>query len=257
MPRARVRPAATAPGTTSIFTKDEELDFTINERAHAALVVSLVAPVVPALATALAPRTEVVLHDLTKLPNTIAAIGGAITGREVGGPPTDLGLRSFQAGETEHFLRYPTELAGGLQMRSSSIYFHAPSGKPVACLCLNTDITTLLRAREALDALTAFDPVSAARVGAEGAAETFADSNESLIDTLWGQAIASAPVAPEAMKKSHKLAVTQELHRRGFFSLRGAVDHAAKGLGVSRHTIYNYLNELAATATERASGNVA
>jgi predicted transcriptional regulator YheO len=222
---------------------DQEPSFTTSERAHAALVVSLVGPIVPALAQALAPRTEVVLHNLTTMPNTITAIAGTVTGREVGGPPTDLGLRSFRDGQTEHWLRYRTEL-DGLQMRSSSIYFHAPSGKPVVCLCLNADITGLLKAQEVLAGLTAIDLTGLAPQPVAEPTETFADSIESLSDGVLNQAIAAVGVPVGLMKKAQKFAVTQDLERRGFFALRGAVDHAAQRLNVSRHTIYNYLNEL-------------
>ncbi|SEP44562.1 Predicted transcriptional regulator YheO, contains PAS and DNA-binding HTH domains [Amycolatopsis saalfeldensis] len=223
--------------------EDRELNFTTAECAHAALVVSLVGPIVPALAQALAPRTEVVLHNLTAMPNTIAAIGGAITGREVGGPPTDLGLRSFKEGQTDHWLRYSTELPDGLKMRSSSIYFHAPSGKPVACLCLNADITALHQAQEILAGLTATD-MPGVEPGVAEPMETFADSIENLSEGVLSRAIEAVGVPVELMKKVHKYAVTEDLNRRGFFALRGAVDQAAHELGVSRHTIYNYLNEL-------------
>ncbi|MFI7229389.1 PAS domain-containing protein [Nonomuraea angiospora] len=124
---------------------DGEPTFATNERAHAALVVELLGPVVPALGLAMGPKTEVVLHNLTTMPNTIAAIGGTLTGRDIGGPPTDLGLRTFKAGWTEHLIGYRSETADGLVMRSSSIFFHAPSGKSVVCLCDNTDIGDLKR----------------------------------------------------------------------------------------------------------------
>ena len=107
----------------------------------------ILAPIVPVLAEALQPRTEVVLHDLTRMPNTIAAIGRPITGRGVGGPPTDLGVRTFRSGSSDHLIGYRTEV-DGLSLRSSSIFFRAASGKGVACLCINSDIDALRRAIE-------------------------------------------------------------------------------------------------------------
>lgn len=240
---------------TDEFDK-QEATFTTSESAHAALVVSLVSPIVPFLAEALAPRTEVVLHNLTAMPNTIAAIGGAITGRDVGGPPTDLGLRSFKAGRTDHLLRYQGDYQGR-QLRSSSIFFHAPSGRSVACLCLNTDITALRQAQEILAGLTAIDHVTNGTVSVSEPMETYADSIESLSDGVLSQAIAAVGVPVELMKKTHKLAVTEDLYRRGFFTLRGAVDLASQQLEVSRHTIYNYLNELGANGIDKKSNSSA
>ena len=71
--------------------------FSAEEKAHAAMLVGAIGPIVEPLARALAPQTEVVLHDLTRLPGSIAAIGGNLTGRAIGGPATDLGLRTFSS----------------------------------------------------------------------------------------------------------------------------------------------------------------
>ncbi|MEU6408174.1 PAS domain-containing protein [Microbispora sp. NPDC046933] len=229
-------------------SEDGKLTFTTSERAHAALVVELLGPVIPVLAQALGPNTEVVLHNLTAMPNTIAAIGGTLTGRDIGGPPTDLGLRTFKAGWTDHLIGYRSETADGLVMRSSSIFFHAPSGKSVVCLCINTDIGELKRAADILEALTTTNagagPLLGARPGAP--AETFPVSLDSLGEGILDEAVAGVGVPVELMKKSHKVAVVEDLNKRGFFTLRGAVELAAQRLGVSRFTIYNYLNELQA-----------
>ncbi|MGV9381229.1 helix-turn-helix transcriptional regulator [Nonomuraea sp. NPDC003707] len=229
-------------------SEDDELTFTTGERAHAALVVEILGPVVPMLARAMGPKTEVVLHNLTTMPNTIAAIGGTLTGRDIGGPATDLGLRTFKAGWTEHLIGYRSETADGLVMRSSSVFFHAPSGRSVACLCLNTDIGDLQRAEEILRALTSTDPGAGPLLSGPpgGPAETFPQTLESLGDGILADAVGGVGVPVELMKKSHKLAVVEDLNKRGFFTLRGAVDLAAQRLQVSRFTIYNYLNELQA-----------
>jgi predicted transcriptional regulator YheO len=230
------------------------LRFTAGERAHAARVVQLMAPVVAPLAAALQPRTEVVLHDLTKMPNTIAAIAGTITGRVVGGPPTDLGLRVFSTRWNEHLIGYRTDTADGRPMRSSSIFFRADTGTAVVCLCLNSDVSDLERARDVLSALTVTTtgldldgPVPAGQQVA-GPVETFPVSVEALTEGILRDAVAATGVPIELMKKAHKIDVVRELDRRGFFTIREAVDLAAQRLGVSRFTIYNYLNELQASA---------
>ncbi|MGW2056811.1 helix-turn-helix transcriptional regulator [Streptomyces sp. NPDC001840] len=225
--------------------------FTAAERSHAARVVSLIGPIVPVLAEALKPRTEVVLHDLTRMPNTIAAIGGTITGREVGGPATDLGLRAFRSGRREHLIRYRTETADGTAMRSSSIFLHAPSGKPVACLCLNTDISALEHAQQILNALTAASqPDEASPDASTVSVETFPESIDTLAEGLIREAITAIGVPVELMKKAHKKDIVRELDSRGFFTIREGISIAAQRLAVSRPTIYNYLNEIAADGSE-------
>jgi predicted transcriptional regulator YheO len=44
--------------------------------------------------------------------------------------------------------------------------------------------------------------------------------------------------------RTQKQAVVRMLHERGAFLLRGAVDDIAEVMGVSRITIYNYLNAI-------------
>ena len=218
--------------------------FTDEERAHAATIVDIVGPIIVPLARALAPRTEVLLHDLTKMPGTIAAIGGNITGRGIGGPATDLGLRTFSSGWNEHLIGYRTETNDGLPMRSSSIFFHAASGRPVACLCLNTDVSEVVRAQELLRSLSAITTIDPSLRSETMAAERFPASVEDLAQGILAEAVAETGIPVEAMKKRHKVEVVRQLRDRGFFTMREAVPIAAQNLGVGRHTIYNYLNEI-------------
>ncbi|MGX9899123.1 helix-turn-helix domain-containing protein [Arthrobacter sp. SA17] len=54
------------------------------------------------------------------------------------------------------------------------------------------------------------------------------------------------------MRKEHKVQVVAELERRGFFLVKQAAETAAIALGVTRFTIYNYLNELGGEVEETA-----
>lgn len=218
--------------------------FNDEERAHAARVIELLGPIVEPLARALAPRTEVVLHDLTRMPGSIAAIGGNLTGRSLGGPATDLGLRTFSSGWNEHLIGYRTEAAGGLQMRSSSIFLRTPAGRAVVSLCLNTDISEVTRAQELLRSLSAVTAIDPALQADERSPERFPVSVDELAQGILAESVATTGVPVERMRKHHKVDVVRRLRERGFFAMREAVPIAARHLGVGRHTIYNYLNEL-------------
>ncbi|MER5521992.1 PAS domain-containing protein [Streptomyces sp. NPDC002763] len=242
------QPRRSAPSSAA---PDGELKFTLSQRAHASRVVEIVGPIVPLLAAALGPRTEVVLHDLTRMPNTIAAIAGSVTGRDIGGPPTDLGLRTFRTEDPQDMVNYRTETAEGLVLKSSSMFFRSQGGKPVACLCLNSDVNDLERAKEVLQSLTAFgEPLPAMRDASP--VESFPSTVDELADGLIRAAISDVGVPPHLMKKAHKVAVVRDLEQRGFFAIREAVDVIAQRLDVSRYTIYNYLNELASDQEPQA-----
>jgi predicted transcriptional regulator YheO len=215
--------------------------------ASARRIVSVVEQLIPALGEALGPRTEIVLHDLTKLPNSIAAIANPITGREVGGPASDVGLEILQSGWSEHLINYRSELEDGTTLRSSSLFLKDEQGRAVCALCINTDISSIDKAKEALEALTEVRELSEVTdaVGAERV-ETFPRNIDDLAKSVLRDAIADSGVPLELMQKRHKVAVVGELQRRGFFVIRDAVDLAAAALGISRYSIYNYLNEIEA-----------
>ncbi|CCH29888.1 aminotransferase class V-fold PLP-dependent enzyme [Saccharothrix espanaensis] len=58
------------------------------------------------------------------------------------------------------------------------------------------------------------------------------------------RAVADTGVPVSLMRKSHKAQVVRYLDDAGLFQVRDSVDHLAGVLGVTRFTIYNYLNEI-------------
>lgn len=223
-----------------------ELAFTPPEVADAAAAVAVLAPTVESLARALGPHVEVVLHDLTRLPASIVAIAQTQTGRVVGGPPTDLGLQALLAGQVEDAIGYRAVAPSGRTLQSSSVMIHASSGRTVAALCINADVTELLRAQRTLQKLTG--------AGAEqpglSSPERFPSSVHELAAGLINDAVSACGTPVENMNKAQRLEVVRQLHKRGFFLLRDAVDDIARALHISRFSVYNYLNE---TKDERAA----
>lgn len=222
----------------------------------------LVAP----LQTAVLQPTEVVLHDLRRMPNTVRAIAGTVTGRRVGDPPTDKLLERVAAGELHHEIGYRSQLPDGRVLQSTTIIYTDADGRPAAALCLNTDVSAWVSLRSALDRFvlgheTSMPPAASMLSGSGGPAgpsatsrqgESFPHSVEELCDLLVDAAIASIGVPVEQMRKEQKLQVVAELERRGFFLVKQAPETAAAALKVSRFTIYNYLNELSGTAEQSA-----
>jgi predicted transcriptional regulator YheO len=205
------------------------------------------------LAEALGQDTEIVLHDLNKMPNSIVALGGKLTGRSIGGPITDLLLRHIKQGKFDNLLRYRTQSRGGRVLRSSTIFVKDSSGRPVACLCINTDLTEWSQAHDLLgrfiSAAAPADLTGRLDVTEEDGVngENFAQTVEELTVTTVRDVIARIGVSVELMQKQHKFEVVRQLDERGFFLIRDAVDYVAEALGVTRYTIYNYLSDLKST----------
>lgn len=205
--------------------------------------------VVP-LQEGMAHDTEVVLHDLSLLPDSIVAIAGTLTGRGVGGPATDLLLRKHAAGRLESEAGYQTKLPDGRMLRSTTVVVRDAGGAPVAALCLNSDVSVWHEIGAVASLMLGNLPTLPDTV--LGGEAFFRDLDEAA-DQLLARAIESVGVPVDLMRKQHKVAVVEELKHRGFFAMRDAVERAAHELRVSRFTIYNYLNELEELAKRAAA----
>jgi len=206
----------------------------------------------PLLAEALRPGTEILIHDFSKLPNSVVAIEGNISGRSVGSPITGLLLRWVKAGRYEHRFGYAGRLADGRPVRSSTIFIRDPAGNTLGSLCINMDISGLTNAHQAIEERIRVNqaPGKAATLDVSAASrddqepEQFPLTIDELARSLVEEAILSTEVEPALMQKSEKLSVVAYLEKRGYFMMRDSVEALAERLSVSRHTIYNYLSEL-------------
>jgi predicted transcriptional regulator YheO len=170
----------------------------------------------------LGPGNEVLLHDLSRLPDSIAAIAGDLTNRPVGGPMTD----AVEAHSPRHYadlINYRTSSPDGRPIRSSTLFLRDANG------------VYRLPVREQRTARTLSETCNR---------RSFPPDVDSLQRFLVDRAIAKIGVQPVKMKKHHKAAVVRELDEAGFFLIEDSVDHVAGQLDVTRYTIYNYLNEI-------------
>lgn len=205
-------------------------------------VLAMLATLVEPLSRTLPADTEVVLHDLRRLPNSIVAIAGDVTGRSVGSPATDMLLRKAAAGTLETSVGYETRLPDGRSLRSTTIVVRDAEGEPVAALCINCDVMIWRAVKAIAEAMLPENP--AEPPADEVPAEKFVRDIDELAQHLLAEAIEASGAPVDLMQKKHKIAVVQDLKDKGFFMLKESVEMAAAALQVTRFTIYNYLNEL-------------
>lgn len=245
---------------------DGEADRDADREAVFAVLSQLVGP----LGRSLPGPVEIVLHDLAALPNSIVAIEGDVTGRRPGDPATDRLLESAASGSFETRTGYRTTSPSGRSLLSTTIVIRDAAGRPAAALCINRDVTdwqiigsaarSILGENEAglgsggsggvgQNERNAQDERSgAAALGSADGGEVFVHDVDELAAAVLRQAVAEQDVPVSLMRKAHKVEAVRSLKRRGFFMLRDAVEMAAQALGVTRFTIYNYLNEIGESA---------
>lgn len=183
---------------------------------------------------------EVVLHDLSRsYDNSIVAIwNGHVTGREVGGGGTDAGLSILRGtSQPRDQYCYINKTKEGRILRSSSKYFLDESGNVVGSLCINYDITSLVEAQAAMMKLTRQEEVKG---------EVFTSNIDELLDALMKDAVESTGHTLETldqMDKNDKVMAVKYLDKKGAFLIKKSAEKIADFLGISRFTVYNYLNE--------------
>lgn len=207
-------------------------------------------PVVEMLGRMVGHHIEVVLHDLERPESSIVAIAnGHVSNRRVGnsllsGPRDDQGFAAAvdtlsEHGEAVHSVvdSYPTLTRSGQRLKSSTVVFRDAAGTPFAALCLNADLTMVEAAHAWLG-----------RLLQPNGAEPQAREEEPDVDTMMKEIIADAvqrlgrPVS--LMNREEKIQAVQAMMQRGLFMFKGGVERAARALGVTRFTVYNYLDAL-------------
>jgi predicted transcriptional regulator YheO len=197
----------------------------------------------------LGQSTEVVLHDLRKADHSIVAIANPqLTGRKIGDTLEDLGVHLFQSHNFEDMANYETRTKTGRVLRSCSVFVRDDDGTAIGALCVNQDVSALLKLRDWLDqALEPAKPVEDTRV----------DNNvEDVLSQLIEDAIRSTGRLPNEFSRDDKIAVISYLDARGAFLIRYSMEKVASLLGISKFSIYNYLNDMRADAIPAETAKV-
>lgn len=205
-------------------------------------------PWVDAIAEAFGSNCEVVLHDLRNLDRAIVKIAnGHITGRQVGAPITDMGLRLFEEDKINKkgtaVIGYRTKTKEGRELKSTTLFIRDEKDNAVGCLCINIDLTPYLATKNLIDQIC--QPISPDNAEAENESpEKFLSDVDSLIGQLIEKAMNNANKPFISMSKEDKLQVMRDLKKRGFFLIKGSVKRLSGEWGVSLPTIYKYLEEI-------------
>ena len=220
-------------------------------------------PVVQMLGTIVGPHIEVVLHDLTQPESSIVAIvNGHVSNRRVGqsilsGPKDDRGFAAAErvlaeSGEAVHSIvdGYPTLTRAGQRLKSSTVVFRDAAGEPFAALCLNADLSIPEAAHAWLGRLLQHG----------GEAPPPADEPpqmDALVQEIIADAVRRLGKPVNLMNRAEKVQAVQAMMQRGLFIVKGGVEHAAAALGVTRYTIYTYLETLRARDSPAGPADVA
>jgi predicted transcriptional regulator YheO len=200
-------------------------------------LLDFVSRLVDALGQTFGKYCEIVVHDFNSPESSIIAIAnGSLTGRKVGDTLDSLGFQLLKNHPAADLLNYRTKTKEGKELRSSSVFLRDDKGQIFGALCVNVDISALLKAQEWVQ-----EALGSASTTID---ERFEHSVDEVLETLIQNAISSIGKNPPDMSREEKVAIVAYLEAKGAFLIRYSVERVAELLGMTKYTIYNYLDEI-------------
>ena len=145
-----------------------------------------------------------------------------------------------------------TKTRDNKMLRSSTLYIKDIDGKPLGALCINYDITDILAANEVLKDMATLESKEE---------EHFAKDVNELLDYLLEQSEIIVGKQASDMTKEDKMKALKYLDEKGALLITKSGSKICKYFGISKFTLYNYLEEIRekgeeSTARDRTSPRI-
>lgn len=189
------------------------------------------------IATMFGKNCEVVIHDMNQKDTPIVYIvNGHISGRKKGEKNKVLGGKGMdQFFDGVDILNCKALLPDKKTIKSST--FHYTSGKYHYAFGINYDYSGLSFAKSVIEDLLS--------VGQDiDEVIKNASNSEDMLETFFEDALKFVGTPITAMNKSDRIKLIRILDEKGTFTLKKSIPMVSEKLGISRYTIYNYLNEI-------------
>ena len=182
---------------------------------------------------------EVVVHDLSRHPDhcIVHVENGHVSGRKVGDGAAAVGLEQMASNDPEpkDHLCYLTKTPDGKILKSSTVYIRNSKGKVSAILSINYDISRLLMVENAVRELISTPEPQ------QTEPEKIVNVND-LLEDLIQQSVALVGKPVALMNKDDKVKAIQFLNQNGAFLITKSGDKIAKYFGISKYTLYSYID---------------
>ena len=184
-------------------------------------------------------QCETIVHEMDgqKVKN-LAIYNGHVSGRTTGSTLSIYGRDTMMDEEDPKVnldLDYVNQMvitSSGKTMKSSMFHFRGEDYH--FALGINYDISVMSQMSRIMDGLLRTDAtLQTSLFGTGNSMEEVFESCSEMVKRPFSQ-----------MQKADRLTLVSILKEKGFFQMQRSVPYAAERLGVTKYTIYNYLNEL-------------
>jgi len=192
------------------------------------------------ISTQFGRNCEVVIHDLSSglIDYPIIFIeNGDVTQRTTSTNASRIVLNALNhvSDSLEDKLNYITRTHDGKILKSSTIYIRDNENKPTGIFSINYDITELSIAKNCIDSLINH------KEDIEDANKIPQNVNQ-LLDDLLDESVKKVGNSVALMSKDQKIEAIKFLNDSGAFLITKAGDKIADFFGISKYSIYNYVD---------------
>jgi len=183
---------------------------------------------------------EIVIHDLTSkdLKHSVIYIkNGQVSNREIGDGPSKVVWETLHKtpDTLKDHLGYLTRTESGKILKSSTFFIRGEDQKIHYIFSINYDISSLLMIDRAIK------PLIDTEQPENKQPEQIVHNVYGLLDTLIEQSVAMIGKPVALMTKDEKVAAIQFLNDAGAFLITKSGDIVSKYFGISKFTLYSYI----------------
>ena len=196
-------------------------------------------PVADMIFATFGSNCEVVVHDLQNVQSSLIYIKGTVTGRELGAPTTEVILKELRqhGNQVQDMLGYTTRMKEGKFVKTSISFIRNECEEVIGFLGINFDITAFSMVNQIIKEFSATPEINQV----DHLNESYAKNIEEVFEHLINTALMETSVPVSIMTRDDKVRFVRNLEEKGTFLIQGSTERIAKVLGVSKQTIYNYL----------------
>ncbi|WP_419777826.1 helix-turn-helix transcriptional regulator [Malaciobacter marinus] len=206
------------------------------------LVLKAYIPIANMIVKTFGKNCEVVLHDLTQPKNSVVyAANGDVTGRKVGQSFDHL-IKMVLLNKDfkdDYVVNYFFETEDGKKIKSSSALIRDEKDEVIGMLCLNYDLTLSHLLQEELQD---FLGTPSGQETKESEKYVLDQDIVSILDNLIEKIFENTNI--EKLTRKDSLEIIKFMDEKGIFLVKGSIDKVAKYMGVSKVTIYSYLDSI-------------
>jgi len=207
-------------------------------------ILNLLIPIADGIAKTIGPNCEVAIHDLTHPQHSIFyIINGHLTGRKQGDSlgPIFKELVQIAKSNEDMIINYYDNIEGH-SFKATKVLINDEHGKVIGCFCINIVIDDYMQALETLNQICETTSIKSFRENTEE--ENNEDQISDLVSGIILNTYQDMKKSKKRLTKTEKLDFVGFLEEKGIFRVKGSVELVAGTLGVSKFSIYSYLDEI-------------